>query len=193
MTLTNVLSRDIVQLKFHRFQRAYNWEVLLPIIGWIPGELVAPLIQSVDYEDYNMAEPSAMRAGPYYKFYPKDLGKPSLTMKFIETEEGLVKSYFAFWRRLIVDNKGLWGKKVGGYAKDIVLLYLSSRGLPLREVKFRNAFPLKSYSAKLSYEDNAVLTVDIQFSVDRVEEGLTGTVGTPFSLDNITLPPNLPF
>ena len=191
--MANILSRDIVQLKFHRLQRTYNWEVYLPIIGWIPGETVAPLVQSIEYEDYNMAEPSVMRAGPYFNAYPKDFTRPTMSMKFLETEEGLVKTYFAFWRRKIVDNKGLWGKKKGGYAKDIVLLYLNSRGIPLREVKFHNAFPLTSYAAKLSYEDNSAMTVDIQFSVDRIEEGLTGTLGTPLSLDNIKLPPNLPF
>ena len=184
---TNILSRDISQLKFHRFQRTYNWEVLLPIIGWIPGEVIAPLIQSVTYDDYNMEEPSAMKAGPYLKQYPNSLGSPSLSMKFLETEEGLVKTYFAFWRRLMVDSKGLWGKKKS-YAKDLILLYLNSKGMPLREVKFRSAFPLTSYSAKLDYSDSSVLSVEIGFSVDRIEEGLTGTVGTPFSLDNIKLP-----
>jgi len=195
--LSNYLSRDIEQLKAFNFQKTFNWELYLPIIGWIPGELVSTLAQAVEYEDYNMAEPSRMKAGPYFKGYPKDFGPATLTVKFLETETGLVKTYFQFWRRMIVNSKGLWGRKgnkdASGYGKDIVLLYLTNEGYPLREVKFKCAFPLTSYAAKLSYEDNSLLTVEIQFSVDRVEEGLTGTVGTPFSLDNIIMPPNLPF
>jgi len=172
------LARNIEVLKYHRFQRTYNFEVLMPDLFPYPGELVAPLIQSVEYEDYNILEPSQMKAGPYIEFYPNSFAKPSLTLTFMETDEGLVKLYLGRWRNRIVDSKGLWGQKYGtlGYAQDIIVTYLNNFQIPLREVKFRKAFPLVSYKAKLDYMDNDILKIQVPFSCDRVEEGLIGTI-----------------
>ncbi len=176
MALTDigaVLSRDIVSIRGRRFQRKYNFEVLLPMVGWVLGELAAPMIQGVSYSDYFMEKAAEMKKGAYKAFYVDDLASPTLTFKFLETEEGIVRLYLNAWRNLMINRQGLWNNK-NQYAKDIVLTYLTAEGLPIRVVKFRNAFPLIFYRADLSYESNEIQTIEVPFACDMVEEGIVG-------------------
>lgn len=176
MALTDigaVLSRDIVSIRGRRFQRKYNFEVLLPMVGWVLGELAAPMIQAVSYSDYFMEKAADMKKGAYKAFYVDDLASPTLTFKFLETEEGIVRLYLNAWRNLMINRQGLWNNK-SQYAKDIVLTYLTAEGLPIRVVKFRNAFPLIFYRADLSYESNEIQTIEVPFACDMVEEGIIG-------------------
>lgn len=185
MALTDIgaiLSRDIISIRGRRFQRKYNFEVLLPMVGWVLGELAAPMIQAVSYSDYFMEKAAEMKKGAYKAFYVDDLASPTLTFKFLETEEGIVRLYLNAWRNLMINRQGLWNNKKQ-YAKDIVLTYLTAEGLPIRVVKFRNAFPLIFYRADLSYESNDIQTIEVPFACDMVEEGIIGEdiVGTAVS------------
>ena len=176
--MNSLLSRDIVMLKSHRFQRKYNWEVVLPNILPMPGELVAPFIQSIEYRDYEMKEAASMRQGAYQGFYPNILEKSNFSITFLETETALVKMYLNNWKNLLVDNYGHWNPKFGpkGYARDIILTYLTAEGLPLREVKFKSAFPLTFYHVDLDYKKNEILEIEIPFACDRIDEGVIGFV-----------------
>jgi hypothetical protein len=171
----SAINRDIAVLSVRRFQRSYGFEVLLPQVGWVPGELVAPTIQDITYSDYVMKEPTSMRSGAYKLFYVNDLQDPVLKIIFLETEEGAVRLYLNAWRSLMLTNKGLWRKKLNGYAKNITLTYLTAEGIPLRVVNFRNAFPLKFYDAALSYKENTIQQIEVPFACDMVEEGILGS------------------
>ena len=62
----------------------------------------------------------------------------------------------------------------GGYAKDIVMTYFMSTGMPLRVVKFRSAWPIDFYKADLSYDKNEIQKVEITFACDFIEENYIG-------------------
>lgn len=174
--ITSQLNRDVVSLRVRRWQRSYNWEVLLPMLGIMPGELVAPTIQAIDYNDYEMTEPAQMKDGAYSRYAVGDLSKRAFNISFLETEEGIVAIYLNAWRDMMITSNGLWKKKLGanGYARNIFLMYLTADGLPLRTVQFYNAFPLKFYEAKLDYADNSLLRLTIPFQCDRVIEESVG-------------------
>jgi len=78
--VSDLLGRDVVRLRVNRFQRAYNFEVLLPIVGSMPGDLVAPLLQAVTYKEYAMDDPKEMRRGAYQSFFVNDMKIPKFTM-----------------------------------------------------------------------------------------------------------------
>ena len=170
--IVSSLNRDIVSLKIRSWQRAYNWELLMPMVGAVPGELIAPCIQSVDYSTYQMSEPTRMRDGAYQRFAVGDLEKREFTISFLETEEGIVQIYMNVWKNLMINSQGLWKKKLGngGYAKGIYLTYLTSGGLPLRTVAFINAWPMKFYEAKLDYAVNDLVRLTIPFQCDTIQE-----------------------
>jgi hypothetical protein len=168
---------DISFLKGQRLQREYNWEVVMPMFLPIPGELVSRLVQSVSYSDYEMTSPAVIKDGAFQRFFAGNLTVKPLKITFIENEMATVKLYMASWKNAMLDINGLYKAKVGGYAKDISLLYLTSEGYPIRQVKFQNAFPINFYEANLDYANNGVLKVTISFVFDRVMEGLAGTAG----------------
>jgi len=172
-----LMGRDVSSLQWQRFQRTYNWEIILPTILPIPGELVSQLVQSVTYSDYEMTEPAMMRDGAFQRFFAGGLTVAPFKITFMENELASVKLYLSAWKNAMLDYNGLYKKKIGGYAKDIALLYMTNEGIPYREVKFQNAFPLKFYEATLDYNSNEILKVTIPFTCDRVMEGLPGLTG----------------
>jgi len=187
------VQRDISSLRSQRLQRAYNWEIILPTLLPMFGEMVSPLVQSVSYSDYEMAGPFTLKDGAFQSNFVNHLTKRDFSITFLENEFGFVKLYLSSWKNKMLDRHGMWKNKIGGYAKDIVLLYLTVDGLPLRELKFVNAFPLKFYEATLDYNVGDVLKITIPFACDRVEEGLIGTVGgVSSSQSGLQLTGNMP-
>ena len=170
------LNRDIVSLKIRSWQRAYNWELLMPMVGAVPGELLAPCIQAIDYSQYSMSEAAKMRDGAYSRYAVGNMDKKEFTITFLETEEGIVQIYLNVWKNLMIDSQGLWKNKLGngGYAKGIYLTYLTSGGIPLRTVAFINAWPLKFYEAKLDYGSNELVKLTIPFQCDTIQEFSVG-------------------
>jgi hypothetical protein len=173
----SLMQRDIESLRSQSMQRTYNWEVIMPTFLPTPGEMVSQLAQKVRYHDYETEAPTEIRDGAYKVFYAGDLRGPALSITFLENELAYTKMYFANWKNTALDRHGLWKKKIGGYARDIILLYYTTSGLPLREVRFVNAWPLKWYDADLDYAANNIMTVEIPFACDLVREGVVGTTG----------------
>jgi len=173
----SLIQRDIESLRSQSMQRTYNWEVIMPTILPTPGETASQLIQSIKYHDYETDAPQEVRDGAYKVFYAGDLRRPTLEITFLENELAFTKLYFSNWKNMMLDRHGLWKKKIGGYARDIILLYFTTSGIPLREVRFVNAWPLKWYGADLDYAANNIVRVTIPFACDLIREGVVGTTG----------------
>ena len=80
----------------------------------------------------------------------------------------IITPYFNAWKGLIVDSQGLYHPK-NNYSKNIWVRFLDSTGLSIGKYKLINCFPITFPAYDLNYTDERVQTINIGFSVDRVE------------------------
>ena len=156
-------------LQYARFQRSYLWDVLLPDINiGLSGVIVSQLIQNVKFGDYNISL-SDMKNGPFifnYAGLMKIENKVEITL--LKTMPDIITPYFAAWKELIVDKQGLYHPKTN-YAKNIWVRFLDSTGVAIGKYKLIGAFPTTFPSYDLNYTEEKVTTINIGFSVDKVE------------------------
>jgi hypothetical protein len=155
-----------------RFQRDYLWDVILPDIGISAGGLVgfglSQLVQEVSFGDYNVDSSITMRYGPYESNFPGLFKVENIRMKILKTMPDIVSSYFNSWKKLMISETGLYQPK-NNYQRNISIRFTDMIGLTLGEYKFIGCFPVKFPSYSLSYEQNRVTQVDVEFEVDKVE------------------------
>ena len=155
-------------LIYARFQRSYSWDVLLPDISiGFSGIIISQLVQSVSFGDYNIST-NSMKNGPFEFKYVGLMGVNNVKMTLLKTMPDIVTPYFNSWKELIVDKKGLYQVK-SKYAKSIAIRFLDSTGLAVGKYKLTGCFPTTFPAYSLNYNEEKVTTVDIDFSVDKVE------------------------
>jgi hypothetical protein len=155
-------------LQYARFQRSYSWDVLLPDINiGLSGVVISQLVSQVSFGDYNLST-NNMKLGPLEYKYAGLMNVKNATMSLWKTMPDIVTPYFKAWKELIVDKNGLYQVKQK-YAKDIWVRYLDSTGLAVGKYRLIRAFPVTFPAYDLNYDDNKVLSVNIEFSVDNVE------------------------
>jgi hypothetical protein len=167
------LENDMLTLRTYKFQKAHNFEAVLPIVGIADPIKVSRLVQAVNYTDYEMSGVNGMRYGAFQAYFAGFMTKRSFTISFIETEDQDVKRYLNAWRNLIVDGRGLFKRKKGflfGYAKPIVLVYTDNNSNPTNVVTFNNAFPVEFTPWTVDYTQSGIQKIQATFVCDSIDE-----------------------
>jgi hypothetical protein len=166
-----------------RFQRNYNWDVALPDMGsiasWlnkvtagvtegVVGLAVSQLVQSVKFGDYNITTPVRMKVGPYEAHFAGLLTVDKVAMTFLKTVPDVVAPYFNCWKRLIIDESGLYQVK-SNYQRNIYIRFIDSSGIAVGQYKLIGAFPTMFPSYNLNYSEDKVTELSVEFSVDKIE------------------------
>jgi hypothetical protein len=167
------LSNPFVQpLTYLRYQRNYMWDVLLPDVGINLGGLagfgVAQLVQEVSFGDYSITEASIMRYGPYQASFAGLFTVTPIKMTFLKMMPDMVSAYFNAWKGLIIDQNGLYYPK-SHYQKTIYVRFNDQSSIAIGQYKFIGAYPTKYPDYSLSYDSNKVTTVNVEFTVDKIE------------------------
>lgn len=162
-----------IALPYFRFQRNYMWEVLLPDVGintgiGLIGFALGQLVQDISFGDYNIEEATTMRYGPYSAHFAGLFKVDKITMTFLKTMPDAVSAYFKAWKNLIISSTGLYSPK-NKYAKTIMVRFTDVTGITLGQYKFIGCFPVTFPSYDLSYKNNEVTMVDVEFMVDQIE------------------------
>lgn len=150
------------------FQRTYMWELVLPMIGFMPGVLLCPLAQNISFGDYSFETDASTRFGAFEAKYPGILKIDEMELTFLKAVPDIVTTYFTMWRKLMVSPSGLYSPK-NKYAKTIYLIFLDTTGLPVNRYKFTGVFPKSLPKYSLDYNTEEVTKIKINLSVDKVE------------------------
>jgi len=156
-----------------RLQRNYLWDVNLPDIGGdspgLGGMAVGQLVQSVQFGDYNVESPANMRIGAFQAWFASLLTVQRVQMTFLKTMPDAVSAYFNAWKNLMIDKQGLFHPK-NDYQKTLIIRFLDSTGVAVGKYKLIGCFPVTfpKYT-NLSYEENSVTKIVIEFQVDKIE------------------------
>lgn len=149
-------------------QRAYLWEVLLPMIeGGNSNVEVSKFCQEVDFSDYGMPDPKSMRYGAYQAYYAGFLTVRGATLIFLKSVPDVVSAYFEAWKRLIVSTYGFYSAKMN-YAKDTIVRLYDNKGNQTVKFTLVKSFPTAFPEYKLSYASNDIVKLTFGLSCDRV-------------------------
>jgi hypothetical protein len=168
-----LLGDDILAVRKYKYQKVFNFECILPIVGIADPIKVSRLVQSVNYIDYEMSDVEGMKYGAFQSFFSGQFKKRPFTISFIETEDQDVKRYLNAWRELMVDRHGLYKKKKGflfGYAKPIFLNYLNNSGDTVNVTRFKYCFPISFSPWRLDYNESGLQKIEATFVCDKIEE-----------------------
>ena len=159
-------------LRNQDLQREFMWDIKFPEIGQISFKGVALIdigkfVQNVKFGNYQMESPNIIQVGAFKNKYAGTLDIQEVTMTFLRPIPDVVTPYLQRWRKLIVDDKGIYYPKIN-YAKNIYVYLLGTDSLISGTFKLINTFPKSLPSYDLSYEREGVLKFDISFSVDRI-------------------------
>jgi len=159
-----------------RLQRNYLWDVLLPDIGnffgintmGLVGLTIGQLVQSVQFGDYSIENPSVMRVGPFQASFAGLLTVDKVQMTFLKTQPDAVSGYFNAWKNLIVDQQGLFQPK-SKYQKTIYVRFIDSSGIAFGRYKLIGCFPSMFPKYQLDYDKSDVTKVTVVFTCDKIE------------------------
>ena len=158
-------------LQYSRLQRNYMWDVLLPdinmSIGGLQGLAMTQYVQGVSFGDYSI-EKTMMKFGAYRANFPGLLTVDEMTITFLKPMPDFISSYFYSWKKLIVDDYGLYHPK-SEYQKNIYVRFLDQTGVTINRYKLIGCFPIKFPSYNLDYENNEVSKFTVTFAVDKIE------------------------
>lgn len=163
-----------VLLSKSRFQRSYNWDVLLPDIslpiGGLEGFALAQYVQDVSFGDYSISEISKIRVGPYEANYAGLFTVDKVKITFLKPVPDFICNYFYAWKNLIIDSKtGIYNVK-SKYRKTIYIRFLDTTGVSIERWKLTGCFPTSFPKFdNLSYKTEDIVTIPIELSVDKIE------------------------
>lgn len=168
-----------IVLQYSRLQRNYLWDVLLPDInspiGGLAGGLFEGLqglamtqyVQGVRFGDYDV-EKVITKYGPYRANFPGLLSVSSASITFLKPMPDFISSYFYAWKKLMVDDDGLYKPK-NDYQKNVYIRFLDSTGLAINRYKLIGCFPTTFPAYDLDYNNNEVTKFSVTLSVDKIE------------------------
>ena len=151
-------------------QRTYNWEIMLPDMGIIPGIVVSMACQDVKFGDYNIADVDRLRYGAYESKFPGLMEIQDVQFTFIKPIPDIVSAYFYAWRNLIVDQAGYYGKK-SDYARKINIYLYDTTGMISNNIQLVGVFPRTLPTYDLSYSTEEIVRLVITCNVDRMSFG----------------------
>jgi len=158
---------DTIGLGLPTYQRVYNWEVILPIVGTTNADIVSNRVVEFSFGEYSPSQLFSMAYGGYLYKYVNGVSIPNLSLTIYEKEDMLVSSYFRKWRELMFDEQGLYREKVN-YAKIVTITYNGVSGDETLGVTLSGVFPVKMPLYRGSYRESGVLTYDVELNVDRI-------------------------
>jgi len=165
------MDQTVTKLSTVQFQRNYLWDVQLPsdiLQGYTSPDDIEQLVQSVQFGDYSIDSPVVMRIGTYQAFFANMLTVNKVQMSFLKTAPDIVSDFFTAWKLLIVDANGLFMPK-NSYQRNISIRFLDPYGEAFGVYTLIGAFPTKfPQYTDLSYEQNSVTKVNIEFTVDKI-------------------------
>lgn len=174
--LTNNGLRGVPTIgKYLSYQRAYNWDILVPASkGLIFGELLSEHIQDVSFGEYGFTDVKKNANGAFKTHYPGTLDVDSIKLTFVKPVPDIVTGFFRAWRDEIVSREGYYSPKAD-YKENIFILMMSNNTVFPATERFKaiGCFPKSMPTHSLSYGDEKIVTLTVELSVDRVE---------PFSL-----------
>lgn len=150
------------------YQRAYNWEILLPGISVIMPQTIGKFVQGVSFGEYNMNDVAKMRYGAETRGHAGVMDIPKVTLKMLKPVPDLVYTYLMMWKTFIVDAAGFYFPK-SNYALTGYVLMFDTAGNTVGTYKLINMFPTSFPAHNLSYGDDNVMSYEIEFNVDRIE------------------------
>lgn len=151
-----------------KFQRTYNWELLLPGIGILSPEIMGRYIQEVSFGEYSIDEVTKLRYGGEQRGHAGTFSIPRMTVKFLKPVPDLVYTYLMLWKDMIVDSNGFFSAK-SKYALPGYIIMFDTTGKQSGSYKVVNMFPLKFPTHSLSYAESSIVSYTVEFNVDRLE------------------------
>ena len=151
-------------------QRSYNWEIMLPSIGIIPGIVVSMLCQDIKFGDYNIADVDRLRYGAFESKFPGLMEIQDVQFTFIKPIPDLVSAYFYAWRKMIIDDAGYYGVK-SEYSKKVSIYLYDTTGMISNNISLVGVFPKTLPVYDLSYSTEEIVKLSITCNVDRMSFG----------------------
>ncbi len=148
-------------------QRNYLWKVELPEVGSIPANVISEKCIDVKFSLPYMQTLREKRYGNRVARFPGLETIDSVTLTFLETEDGSSFQYVHEWYQSILGKVGYNVKSV--YAKPIVCTLLRTDNSPGVRFVLQKCFPLKRPAYDLNYTASAITSFQIPFNVDYVE------------------------
>jgi len=165
-------------------QRVYLWDCIMPDVwgAGILGIAISKYCQSVSIGEYNIDDIAEMKVAAFKRFFAGDMSIQNPRITFIAPIPDIVSNYFHTWKKLIVDDRGLY-HKASDYKKNIYVVLYSRTYIPTNMITLVGAYP-KSFPAwGLDYATEDVVKYDIEFKVDNILPGLSafGSFGSAAS------------
>jgi hypothetical protein len=158
----------VATLAKDKYQRTYNWEMLLPGMGILGPEVIGKYIQEVTFGEYSIDEVTKLRYGAETRGHAGIFNIQKVSIKFFKPVPDIVGTYLSLWKNLIVDNNGFFSPKKN-YALTGYLIMLDTTGRQSGSYKLLNMFPIKFPEHRLAYGENSIVSYTIDFNVDRIE------------------------
>ncbi len=155
-------------------QRDYNWDFILPSIGFVPGIAITKYCQSVQVGQYDITELRSMNRGPEKSFFPGALAVGDLRATFIAPTPDIIATYFHTWKEKIIDKDGFYGLPAQYKKNATIVLYDRTMGIPTNLITVKGLFPKTFPKFNLAYTSEDIVKHEIEFSFDKVVMGLSG-------------------
>lgn len=149
-------------------QRAYLWEVWLPIMGYGLVDQVSAKCLEVNFGLMKLTNLRTKRYGNRSARYAGTRDIDPITLTILETEDFSSYSYFMNWHNKIVTNEYYSPRK--DYAKSIrIVLYKKDKSESM-SFELMNCFPITMPTYNLTYSSSGVVSYNIQLNVDYVKD-----------------------
>jgi len=153
----------------HDLQRTYNWKLLMPFdLGGVSGTDLTDLCQEVRFGDYSIADLSKMKYGARTAFFAGSISISTVTLVFVKPIYNCVSAFFYAWRNMIISPEGFYSPK-NAYAKSIYVELEGRGGNTVTTFILRGLFPKSLPVYDLRYEQEDVVKLSIECSVDEIE------------------------
>lgn len=119
------------------------------------------------FGDYSITTISTIRYGGFVKGYAGFFDIENAQAEFLNPIPDIVSAYFLGWRKLIMNDQGLYYPKMN-YAKTIYVQMYDRDGSVSAKYKLTGVFPKTYPKVDLDYSTDDIHKFNIEFHVDRV-------------------------
>lgn len=154
-------------------QRAYIWDCIMPDVwgAGVLGIIVSKYCQNITIGEYNIDDIAEMKVAAFKQFFAGAMNIQNPRATFVVPIPDIVSNYFHTWKKLIVDDRGLYFR-AGNYKKNIYVALYDRSGLPSNMITLIGAYPKSFPSWNLAYGIEEVVKFEIEFKVDNIETGV---------------------
>lgn len=158
-----------------RFQRSYMWEFLPAGFGFLYGDFLGQYCQEIRFGDYNMSELIKLRYNGYQRGYAGYVDINTFTVKFAKPVPDFIYMFLNSWKRMIIDKQGFHYPK-SNYARTCFVNMLDTSGIMVSSFKLMGCFPTIYPMHEMSYRSEDIVTFDVTFNVDKIDENSSVSV-----------------